>query len=84
MKRREMSASVEHATCATPSHTVLQQFLAKEWGVKPEQVDIKGIYTNAGKQASRLRVHVWNEPKVADLSKVVEKPAEAKPAEKAA
>jgi ribosomal protein S24E len=69
MKRKEVSASVEHAAGATPSRAVLQQLLAQEWGVKPEQVDIKGIFSNVGKPASRIKVHVWHEPKVPDLSK---------------
>ena len=81
MKRRELSATVEHTAGATPSRAGLQQMLATEWKVKPEQVDIKAIVTGTGRQSSRIRVHVWHEPCVADLSKAKEeKKTEAAPA----
>lgn len=69
MKRKEVAALVEHTAGATPSRAALQQVLAKDWNVKVEQVDIKGIFTRVGRQASRIKVHVWHEPKVPDLSK---------------
>jgi ribosomal protein S24E len=78
MKRKEVVASVEHTTGATPSRASLQQALAQEWKVSAEQVDIKGIFTRVGRQASRIKVHVWQEKKVADLSK---QPKEEKKAE---
>jgi ribosomal protein S24E len=82
MKRKEVVASVEHTTGATPSRASLQQTLAQEWNVAPEQVDVKGIFTRVGKQASRIKIHVWQEAKVPDLSKQPkeEKKAEAAPA----
>ncbi|MEM7813907.1 MAG: hypothetical protein QW548_03350 [Candidatus Aenigmatarchaeota archaeon] len=81
MKRKEVVALVEHGSEATPSRAAVQQILAREWGIKPEQVDVKGIFTRVGKQASRVKVHVWSEPKVPDLSK---QPKEEKKAEVAA
>jgi len=81
MKRKEVVASVEHTTGATPSRASLQQALAQEWKVSAEQVDIKGIFTRVGKQASRIKVHVWQEAKVPDLSK---QPKEEKKTEAAA
>jgi len=46
-----------------------------------EQVDVKGVFTRVGRQASRVKVHVWYEPKVPDLSK---QPKEEKKTEAAA
>lgn len=82
MKRKEVVSLVEHPVAATPSRAALQQVLAREWGAKPEQIDIKGIFTRVGRQASRVRVHVWYEPKVPDLSKQLKE--EKKAAEAAA
>jgi len=81
MKRKEVVAIVEHTAGATPSRASIQQLLSKEWNVKPEQVDVKGIFTRVGKQASRLKVHIWQEAKVPDLSK---QPAEEKKPEQTA
>ena len=81
MKRKEIVALVEHGGGATPSRAAIQQLLAKEWGAKVEQVDVKGVFTRVGRQASRVKVHVWYEPKVPDLSK---QPKEEKKTEAAA
>ena len=82
MARKELVLVTEHTAGATPSRVGMQQSLAQQWSVKPEQVDIKQIVTNAGKHSSRVRVHVWQEAKVADLSKAKEeKPAETATAE---
>ena len=75
--------AVDHAAEATPSKAAMQQLLSRELNAKPEQVDIRNIYTNFGRQSSRAKVFVWAEAKVPDLSKAAEKPAEgeAAPAE---
>ena len=81
MKRKEVVGSVDHATVATPSRAALQQALAQQWNVKPEQVDVKSIITSTGRQASRIKVQIWDEPKMVDLSK---QPKEEKKAEQTA
>jgi len=94
MKRKELVVAVDHSGAATPSNAAVQQMLAQEQGVEPEQVDIKGIYTLVGRQSSRAIIFVWQEKKVANLAKPPEpeapkeaaspestKPAEGAPAE---
>jgi ribosomal protein S24E len=84
MKRKELVVTIEHSSAATPGNAIIQAGLAREWKVSPEQVDIRGIYTRTGRQSSRTEVFVWQQPKVKDLSKVEEKPAEAAAAPAAA
>ena len=82
MKRKELVLSVDHFGGATPSIAGVQKLISDELGVQPEQVDIKNIFSYRGKAASKVKVFIWEEPKVADLSKPKEQPAQAEPAEK--
>ena len=87
LKRKELSIIIDHADAPTPSTAALQQLLAKELNSQPEKVDVRNIYTNRGRQVSKAKVFVWEEAKVADLSKPAEgekKEGEAAPAESAA
>ncbi|MBI5061518.1 MAG: hypothetical protein HZB67_04360 [Candidatus Aenigmarchaeota archaeon] len=68
MKRREIVATVEHISGATPSRAGLQHLLAKQLGIDVQQVDIKKIFSSTGKQQSRLAVHVWDEKRIEDLA----------------
>ncbi|GEM_PF-3157768 len=77
MKRKEFVLSVDHSSAPTPANAGLQQHLAKEWKAEAEQVEIRHIYSQVGRQASKVHAFLWNEKKVADLSKAaVAKPAE--------
>jgi len=73
LKRKEMAAIIEHDGGATPSKASLQHFLAKETGAHVECVDIRHIFSFGGAPKSEIKVFIWEEKKVPDLSKVVKK-----------
>lgn len=89
MGRKELLIAVEHVAGATPSKAGLQQFLAKHFGIEPEQIEIKNIFSLLGRQQSKAKVFVWKEKRIAhsaskmrreldDLSKPKAKIEEAK------
>jgi ribosomal protein S24E len=63
MGRKELILLVEHIAGATPSLAGLQEFLSRDWGIEPERIEIKNIFS-LRKPASRVKVYVWNVPKV--------------------
>ena len=81
MKRKEFVLKLDHPEAPTPANAGLQQHLAKEWKAEPEQVEIRHIYSQVGRQSSKAHVFLWEEKKTKDLSKAAEP---AKPAEGAA
>ncbi|MFH1630697.1 MAG: hypothetical protein ABIA21_00535 [Candidatus Aenigmatarchaeota archaeon] len=76
MKRKEILIKISHPGVSTPSTVVLQQYLSKEIGTNPEKIDIKNIFSEVGIGRSNSKIYIWEENKVADLSKKEEKPAE--------
>ena len=81
MKRKEVILTVDHNASPTPTRAALQQVLSKELGINPQHIDIRNIYSHIGRQASRAKVFVWEQPKVLDLSQIK---AEEKKAETSA
>ena len=81
LKRKELSIKIEHDGSATPKKAELQQLVAKEFKKDVEQVDIRNIFSDSGISSSKAKVFLWEEKKVADLSKIVKekKKEEAKP-----
>jgi ribosomal protein S24E len=78
MKRKEVVISIDHTGGATPSLAGLQLLLSKDMNTAPEHIEIKNIFSYRGKPGSKAKIFVWDEPKVADLSKPKEQPAEEK------
>jgi ribosomal protein S24E len=79
LKRKELQINIEHEGSATPSKAELQQALAAEFKKEVEQVDIRDIFSDSGISSSKSRIFLWEEKRVADLSKVVKE--EKKPKE---
>lgn len=69
--RKELKIDIEHDNSATPSKTELQQFLSKEFKKDVEQIDIRNIFSDSGISKSKAKVFLWEEKRVADLSKAV-------------
>jgi ribosomal protein S24E len=80
MRRKEIVLKLDHPEAPTPANAGLQQHLAKEWKVEPEQVEIRHIYSQVGRQHSKAHVFLWQEKKAADLSKPTEQSEQGKPA----
>ncbi|MBI2583649.1 MAG: hypothetical protein HYW25_03210 [Candidatus Aenigmarchaeota archaeon] len=78
MKRKELMLLWEHIAGATPSRSGIQSLLSKEWSVEPEKVDIKSIFSLKGRPQSRVKVYVWEQPRIQNLSQAKESPAEEK------
>ncbi len=75
LKRRELTYVISHPMSPTPSRKDFQKMVASELSVAPEQVEVRKLYSFSGQPKTRVRVYVWDEKKVKNLSE--EKPAEA-------
>ncbi len=84
LKREELIINIVHEKEATAQKAALQQLLSKELGKEPEQIEIRNIFSEKGKQESKAKVFVWEEKKVKDLSKEVKKEEKAKEQDKTA
>jgi len=73
LNRNELNIEITHEAMPTPSKASVQLFLSKELGREIERIDIRGIYSNYGTGVSKANVFVWDEKKISDLSKVVDK-----------
>ncbi len=69
MKRKELVITIENPEEATPQKAALQQLIAKEHNMDVESVDIRDIMQEYGVSRAKARVFIWDEKKVADLSK---------------
>ncbi len=69
MKRREIELSIDHVAGATPSMAGLQALLSKQFDIDSERIEIKNIFSLKGRSRSKSKTFIWDEKKVADLSK---------------
>lgn len=69
MARREIIIYIDHVAGSTPSRAAIQQFVAKDFGVGVERVEVKNIFSSVGKQQSRAKIFVWDQKRAEDLSK---------------
>ncbi|MCX6816218.1 MAG: hypothetical protein NT120_05215, partial [Candidatus Aenigmarchaeota archaeon] len=73
LKRKELIVNTENPEEATPAKAVLQQHIAKHFSKDVESIEILDIMPKKGMPRSIARIYVWDEKKVADLSKKEEK-----------
>lgn len=78
LKRKELIVNTENPEEATPAKAVLQQHIAKHFSKDVESIEILDIMPKKGMARSIARIYVWDEKKVADLSKPKEEKEEKK------
>lgn len=61
LKRKEITAYIEHENEPTPQKAALQQWVSKETGAAEDKVEVKSVFTDAGLPKSRAKVFVWEE-----------------------
>ncbi len=61
LKRKEISAEVDHDQAGTPSRTDLRKAVASKYGVKPETVYITDVETKTGTQSAVCKVQVYDD-----------------------
>jgi len=64
LKRKEVSAEVDHDGGGTPSRVDLRKAVAAKYGTKPDNVFVIGVHTMTGTQKAICRVQVYDEPEV--------------------
>ena len=83
MKRKELTISWPHIAGATPSRASIQELLVNHLKAEAEKIDVRNIFTLKGRPESRIKIFIWEEPKVENLVKAAE-PKEEKAGEEPA
>ncbi len=68
LKRKELIIVIDHVGGATPSTAGIQQMLSKEFEAEPEKIEVKSIFSLKGRQKSKIKIFVWEDKKVENLS----------------
>jgi small subunit ribosomal protein S24e len=61
LKRKEISAEVEHDKTGTPSRIELRKAIASKYEVKPESVYVIGVQTKMGTQSAICEIQVYDD-----------------------
>ncbi len=69
LKRKEISAYIDHIEESTPSMASVQQLLAKQMGASVDKMEIKEIQTSRGSAESICNAFLWEDKMIKDLSK---------------
>ena len=67
LKRRELELLVTHENAPTPNKAALQKFVADSFNVEIKRVEICKIFSERGIGRSKVKVKIWDEPKVKNL-----------------
>ncbi|MBI3190585.1 hypothetical protein HYZ41_02690 [archaeon] len=73
LKRKELVVHIENPTEPTPRKSALQQLMAKETKKDVENIEVIDIFSNNGEPKAVAHVDIWDDKKVRNLSKPVEK-----------
>ena len=73
LARKEVQVAAWHPEEATPSRTQVQQLLAKQLGKEVTKIDIRNIFSKNGSSKSDIKIFIWDNKSVDDLSKAVKK-----------
>ena len=80
LARKEVQATAWHPEEPTPSRAQVQQLIAKQLGSEITKIDIRNIFSKNGSSKSDIKIFIWDNKKVDDLSKAKKQSEEPKAA----
>ncbi len=69
LARKEMQVSAWHPEEPTPSRAQVQQLVSKQLGADVTKIDVRNIFSKIGASKSDIKIFIWDNKKVDDLSK---------------